>query len=434
MKVNSRKILRYICLFFIFLYPFNSTISSKIYGSNALLYLSILIPMAILFILNIKRKVPKKLMVTLIVTLIIVFVELINNHYFSNGNRSKPIIFTIYLFLPFVLQLNKENFRISYKVIKLFGFEHIFGTYSAVIFKSFYESKVLPFLDSLHLDVLSSSQYYSGVNTGFTTHYSTNGMYLSIITILLFTEFLNKKSAKNTILMILSLMALFIIGKRGHAIFTIIACLLEYLFLNREKISKKILSITIFLILTTITIQVVSSSVPQVLTVLNRINVTSNQNLLSGREKFYDLAIKLWDNHKILGNGWGAFSSYYQMNLVNTFRFSYLDAHNVYLQLLCETGIIGLILFLILFAYFVATAYKECKNTKKVSNERKILYFSFAYQIFFLLYCLTGNPLYDAQCYVIYFTCIGCTLSYLNLLGGTEGEKKNNDNNISKCI
>jgi hypothetical protein len=34
---------------------------------------------------------------------------------------------------------------------------------------------------------------------------------------------------------------------------------------------------------------------------------------------------------------------------------------------------------------------------------RNVLFFSFAYQTFFLLYGLTGNPLYDTQTAMIYF-------------------------------
>ena len=46
----------------------------------------------------------------------------------------------------------------------------------------------------------------------------------------------------------------------------------------------------------------------------------------------------------------------------------------------------------------------------KKENNNIIVNFNFLYQLFFLLYCFTGNPLYDPMCYVIYFITIGYTI------------------------
>ena len=46
-----------------------------------------------------------------------------------------------------------------------------------------------------------------------------------------------------------------------------------------------------------------------------------------------------------------------------------------------------------------------------IKTNNRILLFAYAYQLMFLIYGLSGNPLYDIQCYSIYFIVIGIVLS-----------------------
>lgn len=57
--------------------------------------------------------------------------------------------------------------------------------------------------------------------------------------------------------------------------------------------------------------------------------------------------------------------------------------------------------------------FKTGKLITFVKDEKKYFYllFSFTFQLFFLLYCFSGNPLYDIQCYAVYFICLGVTLN-----------------------
>ena len=170
--------------------------------------------------------------------------------------------------------------------------------------------------------------------------------------------------------------------------------------------------------------------IPQILNVVTRIEDGIREgNLLNGRQDFYDLTISMWNDHRILGNGWGAFSYNFQRYLYDeNYGVEYLDAHNVYLQLLAECGIIGFLFFLGIMIYIYIFTFNLIKNKKYNLNDAT-LNFSIGYQTFFLLYCFTGNPLYDMQCYCIYFICIGITIKkYMELRRNEEKNERKINN------
>jgi len=126
-----------------------------------------------------------------------------------------------------------------------------------------------------------------------------------------------------------------------------------------------------------------------------------------GRTAFWTLAIEEFKKHPIFGIGWGEFQK------INPRGW---HAHNIYVQILCETGIVGFSLYLIWFLYFLVTTtsifLKERKRIIVVSekNEKWIIT-SFCIQAFFLLYGITGNPIYDKEMFIPYFVACAATLT-----------------------
>ena len=409
--INLKKILINISMFLVLLYPFNSTITNLIYPNNMICIISILGAMMILLFSKGLKKIKKKSIFILAISLIIIAITLINNYYWKTGAELKVILYIIYLLLPFVISHNTECIASFCKVIKIFFAEHILATYLGIFFKEFYKNTILSLVCKGRATCVASGNFYHGYIPGITSHFSTNGIYLSISTLFFYAEYLNNKKKSSLAFFIISLIALFTTGKRAHLLFTIICCLFIYIYDKAKKssVSKKIIKLSLAVILGIFGLVMLSRYVPEITNIFSRFeSLIEKGNILNGRESLYELAFNLWDKHLIFGNGWGAFSYYYQITLYQIGDVSYIDAHNVFIQLLCEVGIVGFAIFSIIIVYSFINTCQLLKKVEKCTKEENIfIKFSFLYQLFFIFYCMTGNPLYDPQCYVIYFITIG---------------------------
>lgn len=412
-KVNIKTILNRLCLFMILLYPFNSTIMNKIYSSNITCILSILVSELVLFTINNDSKRFKKYYYVFFVIATLLFLMLINNYYFKEAREVRVITYCLYLFLPFILYKCKNLIPDFLFVIKLFLIEHLIFTYIAIFFKSFYKENILSFVCSNRSSCSASGNYFHGYIPGLTSHFSTNAIYLSIASLLYFSMYLiDGKKKKSLIMYIISMIALFTTGKRFHIIAIVIISVIMILY-NRNKIKKKnvantFMYIMIIIILALLVFVKLSEYIPELNNIIVRTqNLIDKDDLLNNRGNLISLASKLWENNYLFGNGWGYFS--YQYSIL--YNYYYLDAHNVFFQLLCEVGIVGLSFYLIIIFRVLRNTFSTIDSFPDFDNTKKtMVFFSLGYQLFFILYSFTGNPLYDAQCYVLFFMSIGFIL------------------------
>ncbi|MDY5648766.1 MAG: O-antigen ligase family protein, partial [Lachnospiraceae bacterium] len=94
--------------------------------------------------------------------------------------------------------------------------------------------------------------------------------------------------------------------------------------------------------------------VPQIQQLIARFTISGDTNtFLSGREVIYLKAWELFLENPILGTGWYTFPE-----LTSGLLAVDIDAHNIFLQLLCETGIVGFSIFMI---WFIVNLYKTIR-------------------------------------------------------------------------
>lgn len=152
--------------------------------------------------------------------------------------------------------------------------------------------------------------------------------------------------------------------------------------------------------------------VPEFQVVLSRF--TSSSTIVeasNGRiSELWIPAFNLFLKNPFFGVGWRQFKYLSPMYTMGSYVND--DVHNIYLQLLCENGIIGfIIVFGVMITSYIIT-WKLIKKAKYTYDSYNYFFvmFSFGYQTFFLLYGLTGNSLYDIQCFFPYI--VSCCIAF----------------------
>ena len=215
--------------------------------------------------------------------------------------------------------------------------------------------------------------------------------------------FYRKNRVFNVLLILLEIVLVFISKKRGPFLFlslSLMVCIFYYIKVESKRTGK-----LINLIFVTATMLVIIYAISNLDAILS---IAQDNDFTTGRTVLYRRAIGLFKKYPFFGSGWGGYRSIEQIHVGE----SYYDVHNIYLQLGCEVGIVGLLIFCAFFARCFFLTLKTIKNERDITK-KKFLYFSMFCQTFFLLYGITGNPLYDFWLY-FYGISVGALLSLVN--------------------
>lgn len=138
--------------------------------------------------------------------------------------------------------------------------------------------------------------------------------------------------------------------------------------------------------------------IPQVQITVARFLMMSGDSTMNSRTLFWSQAISIFQDNKLLGCGFASFSTY---DLMYGTKFGYA-AHNIYLEILAELGIVGAIIFSLFSISIIILSCKCLRNSRMLSidNNAMTIHFAF-YGIFsYLLYGIMENVLY---CFSIQF-------------------------------
>lgn len=236
--------------------------------------------------------------------------------------------------------------------------------------------------------------------------------YLTICIGLLYSNRLFPKYTKrkkiNAFLLIICLIATILTGKRAILLCGLTSAIILYIISGKasKKFQRFLLVILLMFVLMR-SITFVAELFPganAIVRVANSINdLLYGQDITSGRTRLYGYALLQFRAHPVLGIGWKKF------NLLTTDFYNYNSGHyvnNDYLQVLCETGIVGLVciyLPMIVFLIKTLSMYSEVVKSKANNSIKLAFVFSLFIQIFHLTYSIFEIPLYD-RCF--FFTYI----------------------------
>lgn len=300
---------------------------------------------------------------------------------------------------------NDEWIGKVWKIIKVFSIIYAICTFWFILDKGFYNRFIFGlFTAEDQASLLTNNKL--GYAAGLTGHYSHNAMYLTLGTGVFAAELLMKKEKMNINIsallgFLLCFIALLSTGKRGPTIFAVCSLGVMYYCFTADKPRGRLIKMIFIGALIISGLYILASFFPQVMLVLERVeSARESGNLTNGRDLLTNLALDLFKTKPVFGIGWYGFR-YIHIQEYPWFPYM-VHVHNVYIQLLCETGVVGFALYMIFFIGSYANGIKilllERKERIELPNKAKMfLSFSVFIQTFFLLYSFTGNPLYDVM-------------------------------------
>lgn len=307
-------------------------------------------------------------------------------------------------------------FRKAFRIILFFSLLYAVSVWIQVLLPGVYRL----YLNLLPADTVLNIMKYrseSGQLTGFSTNpgFTAGHIVAGIIAFFSLAESERRRPVLRWCMFLFLLSALLLNGKRAHLMIVVFACLLIYMLYHAGE--KRFIALNILILGAGIMIPVLFffsdslSSVPA----LGRISqmlvgLVHGEDVSNGRSKLYAYALYQFFEHPVFGMGWGRFRT----SIIGTVTLqTELDTHNIYLQLLCETGITGFLTVIVPMASFlirsISNLLEAGRKKETLLTTRLFALYAAGYQLFFVLYGFTGNPLYDYNYAIMYF--VSCAMT-----------------------
>ncbi|MDU6983198.1 MAG: O-antigen ligase family protein [Terrisporobacter othiniensis] len=322
-------------------------------------------------------------------------------YYMGINNRITRIIILFDLFLCFQL-LHTFSFKVTFVFVLRFivyTFMLVFVMKPNVLRYIIKICKAYSFIAAI--SIIITSLINGERSGGILGSFQYAGILMAVCAGFYIVDYYTEKGLYNVAGLAFTVIALFISGKRSLSIFTFGAYfVISFLYKGKSKLVK-------FSVMNIILVSMLSLAfcfIPQVRTLIDRFIYYAGDTTYNGRTYYWDVAIDIWNNNKLLGIGMGNYSLYFDKFYHRTGNLEAYDAHNIYIQLLAETGLIGTCLIVLLLIISILRTYKVIKLIRVTKNKKEIqlMYYSLYIQLWFVVYGLSGNPIYGASEFFIY--------------------------------
>lgn len=269
--------------------------------------------------------------------------------------------------------------------------------YTALIMKFFTQSSI----ESIEWQ-LSLGSYYPG----FTSQVGYTSFFISTAMGALFCfrkEIFGKAFLPLTMVLFLGML---FTGKRGPIVYLLLALIAVFYFESKgnQRLLRpfQIIGIVIGAYFALAALNALGIQIGGIERIYNSINefLFTGDIDDAGRDQLHEQAMLYFEQSPVFGIGWN--------NFMKMFTLRNTHCHNIYYQLLCETGIVGFSVFIFFFVTrIIGTIKKLNLSIYMEMKEAPWLKLSLFIQVFFLLYGFSGNPLYDIEETILYFFAVG---------------------------
>lgn len=280
------------------------------------------------------------------------------------------------------------------------------GTFLNFLMKQIYRS-ILPyiFMDS----DLSSAQWVASIGTGFPGVFSQVNYTAFFLGIAIGAAFSFRKSIfSNVWVAIVTFMfaGVLLTGKRGAVVYIFATLLFCYFIEGRGKEKLfRVFKIVVFAMAAYGILFLVArvTNVQGIKKIFETVQafITGGKVDNTGRSQLQEQAWRYFIGNPLFGIGWGNFRKMF------TLRSTHV--HCIYLQLLCEMGTVGAGIYYLFFFKQILLGINKFKATvvtEKI-NENAWIEFSLFGIVYFLLFGLTENPIYDLEEFIFFMFFVG---------------------------
>ncbi|WP_460293250.1 O-antigen ligase family protein [Clostridium tertium] len=398
-KINVKDLLVNISLLIYFSIILLRPYLIKFLGSNNVVLILLFCSISLLFFSIVLSKKIKKNNIGYIVLCILMCLPFFyKNAYIQDKYYTYMLYFlgtiAFCIILSFI-KLEEKNISFIIRILIVFAFISSLVTWISFIFPNIYDSIFISLLPNEDQLLVRNDFWKLGMKMGLSNHYSRNAFYIVSGIIGCIIMRMKKKKKIYDVFTCIFFITLLLIGKRAHFLFLILSLIISY-GLYKKFNMKKIINIIKYIIIGAILLIIAITVIPGTFTVIERLFNLGGGDISTGRFELYHRVWDLFHENSYRAIGWGQFSK--------STNYFFAGVHNDYLQLLCETGVVGLGLILYSNLYILIKTINLARKNKGNSTLFGVL----IYQVFFMLYSLTGLPHYDTETYMIYFifTCL----------------------------
>ena len=325
----------------------------------------------------------------------ILFTLIIAANIISGGDLNFIVTFIVCSLLALIMSNDNKILIKEYDYIKKCSFIHIyFNILLYVIPISYSEIFVKTLLNSSYSSNFAWREF-SHTNPGISSQPGVNAFYLAIAFLVCLIEIKNDNSRKLFYYLngFLSILMLITTSKRSPLIILLFISLLYCV--NTFRWDKIKLSKVLYLVLGVILIYALMVYVYNYTSVFNNLEekmskLANNNDVSNGRFSLWSLALDKFYDRPFLGVG-----------LKNIYDEIGFDVHNTYIQILAETGIIGIaVLLLSLFCITFNIEKRIIKGNISAHNENNkkstcVIQLGYVIYMYLIIYGFFGNTFID---------------------------------------
>ena len=293
----------------------------------------------------------------------------------------------------------------SLRWVKFFGLFFAFGCYWQYLFPDRYYAILYPLFDEKYQDSIRRQFTNHKMCPGFTFQTAVTAQFIILgimVVLYLYYQNITKKEKTCSIFELAFLFGgLLLTGKRSPiVVLPVVIIFVDMLTTKRSKKVKRLLTISIFIIVIFVLLYFLSPLLSESRNSISRLleysfdSVEDLETASNGRFNLASHAISEFLKHPLFGIGWGNYAKLYNP----------AGAHNIYLQLLCECGMIGFLLAVSAMYYAFSCSIGILKQLDK--SDRTLITLmkcSVFIQMYTFVYGLFGNPIYDQSYLLMYF-------------------------------